>query len=70
MGTALRELSKFSQSLECYKKATEIDPGQIYAWQGIILVHEKQGNKTHPDLLDAYKQIANFYEQYDRPSPT
>jgi len=62
LGTAFKETSKYQQSLEFYKKATEIDPSQIYAWQGIILVYEKQNIKNHPDLLDAYKRIATFYE--------
>lgn len=63
LGTALKEQGKWGQAIESYKKATEIDPGQAYAWQGIILTYEKQGDKTHSDLLDAYKKVASFYEK-------
>jgi tetratricopeptide (TPR) repeat protein len=57
------EQGKWAQSIESYKKAAEIDPKQIYAWQGIILNYERQNIKQHKDLLDAYKRVATFYEK-------
>lgn len=63
LGTAMREQGKSQQALEAYKKATTIEPETVYAWQGIISVHDKQGNKNHPDLLDAYKRVATFFEK-------
>jgi len=64
LGAALLELGKTQQSLENYKKATQVDPKNILAWQGIIKFYEKQGIKCHSDLLDAYKVVATHYEKY------
>lgn len=44
----------------------QIDGNQVYAWQGIISVYEKQNIKYHVDLLDAYKRVATHFEKDDK----
>lgn len=52
--------------MEAYKKAVQVDGAQVYAWQGVISVYEKQNVKSHPDLLDAYKRVATHFEKDDK----
>ena len=61
-GAALQHLDKWSQSLEAFKKAVSISPNSLVAHQGIVSHYEKRGITQHEDLLNAYKQIANYYE--------
>ncbi|ODM98483.1 Tetratricopeptide repeat protein 37 [Orchesella cincta] len=66
LGTSFREQGKYQQALEAYKKAIQSDQTQVYGWQGVISVYEKQNIKSHPDLLDAYKRVATFFEKDDK----
>ncbi|CAL8143002.1 unnamed protein product [Orchesella dallaii] len=66
LGTSFREQGKYQQALEAYKKSIQADGSQVYGWQGVISVYEKQNIKSHPDLMDAYKRVATFFEKDDK----
>lgn len=59
-GVSLQESGKTAQSLESYKKATKVKPNDLLCWQGIASHYEKSGDKTNPDLLLAYDNIATI----------
>ncbi|NXL35437.1 TTC37 protein, partial [Glaucidium brasilianum] len=67
IGLSAAELGQPDQSKGAYKKAIEIEPNQLLAWQGLANLYEKS-NQTDVkgDLADVYKKLLELYESGDK----
>uniref|UniRef100_A0A493TI74 SKI3 subunit of superkiller complex n=1 Tax=Anas platyrhynchos platyrhynchos TaxID=8840 RepID=A0A493TI74_ANAPP len=67
IGLAAAELEQPDQAKGAYKKAIEIEPNQLLAWQGLANLYEKS-NQTDVkgDLADVYKKLLELYESGDK----
>nr|XP_041567199.1 tetratricopeptide repeat protein 37 isoform X2 [Taeniopygia guttata] len=67
IGLAAAELEQPDQAKGAYKKAIELDPNQLLAWQGLANLYEKS-NQTDVkgDLADVYQKLLELYESGDK----
>ncbi|XP_053858484.1 SKI3 subunit of superkiller complex protein isoform X3 [Vidua macroura] len=67
IGLAAAELEQPDQAKGAYKKAIELEPNQLLAWQGLANLYEKP-NQTDvkEDLADVYQKLLELYESGDR----
>ncbi|NWI14464.1 TTC37 protein, partial [Crypturellus soui] len=67
IGLAAAELEQPDQAKGAYKKATELEPNQLLAWQGLANLYEKS-NQTDVkgDLADVYQKLLDLYESGDK----
>ncbi|CAB3986085.1 tetratricopeptide repeat 37, partial [Paramuricea clavata] len=66
VGVASIELGKPEQAQAAYKKAIDINPENILAWQGLASLHEKEpefGKKE--DVIEVYGRLMKHYESSD-----
>ncbi|XP_065220863.1 tetratricopeptide repeat protein 37 [Planococcus citri] len=57
-GAALQESENKNDAVNAFKKAIEISPQQILAWQGLASYYEKEGvEKYHQELIPVYKEL-------------
>ncbi|NXK98466.1 TTC37 protein, partial [Formicarius rufipectus] len=67
IGLAAAELQQPDQARGAYKKAIELEPKQLLAWQGLANLYEKP-NQTDVkgDLADVYQKLLEFYKSSDK----
>ncbi|XP_065512362.1 superkiller complex protein 3 isoform X2 [Caloenas nicobarica] len=67
IGLAAAELDQPDQAKGAYKKAIELEPNQLLAWQGLANLYEKP-NQTDVkgDLADVYRKLLELYESGDK----
>uniref|UniRef100_A0A670Y4Y7 SKI3 subunit of superkiller complex n=1 Tax=Pseudonaja textilis TaxID=8673 RepID=A0A670Y4Y7_PSETE len=67
IGLAAAELEQPEQAQGAYKKAAELDPGQLLAWQGLANLYEKR-NQTDvkEDWIKVYEKLLELYENTDQ----
>ncbi|NWX70431.1 TTC37 protein, partial [Alca torda] len=67
IGLAAAELEQPDQAKGAYKKAIELEPNQLLAWQGLANLYEKP-NQTdvRGDLADVYQKLLQLYESGDK----
>ncbi|XP_021235950.1 tetratricopeptide repeat protein 37 [Numida meleagris] len=67
IGLAAAELEQPDQAKGAYKKAIELEPNQLLAWQGLANLYEKS-NQTdvQGDLGDVYQKLLELYESGDK----
>ncbi|NWR58481.1 TTC37 protein, partial [Bucorvus abyssinicus] len=67
IGLSAAELEQPDQAKGAYKKAIELEPNQLLAWQGLANLYEKS-NQTDVkgDLADVYQKLLEFYESGDK----
>ncbi|KFP86291.1 Tetratricopeptide repeat protein 37, partial [Acanthisitta chloris] len=67
IGLAAAELEQPDQAKGAYKKAIELEPNQLLAWQGLANLYEKP-NQTDVkrDLADVYQKLLELYESSDK----
>ncbi|XP_062455877.1 superkiller complex protein 3 [Rhea pennata] len=67
IGLAAAELEQPDQAKGAYKKAAELEPNQLLAWQGLANLYEKS-NQTDVkgDLADVYQKLLELYESGDK----
>ncbi|XP_030323083.1 tetratricopeptide repeat protein 37 [Calypte anna] len=67
IGLAAAELEQPDQAKAAYKKATELDPNQLLAWQGLANMYEKsKQTDIKGDLADVYQKLLELYESGDK----
>ncbi|KAI6058512.1 Tetratricopeptide repeat protein 37 [Aix galericulata] len=67
IGLAAAELEQPDQAKGAYKKAIEIEPNQLLAWQGLANLYEKSSQTDDKgDLADVYKKLLELYESGDK----
>ena len=49
-GLCSTEVEQYDQALQAYKKATEVMPDQLTAWQGISSFYEKKKDPSKEEL--------------------
>ncbi|XP_027564577.1 tetratricopeptide repeat protein 37 isoform X2 [Neopelma chrysocephalum] len=67
IGLAAAELEQPDQAKGAYKKAIELEPNQLLAWQGLANLYEKP-NQTDVkgDLADVYQKLLELYKSADK----
>ncbi|KAG2466535.1 TTC37 protein, partial [Polypterus senegalus] len=67
IGLAAAELEQPEQAQTAYKKATELEPNQLLAWQGLTNLYEKS-NQTDfkEELPEMYLKLMEFYESTEK----
>ncbi|OXB75710.1 UNVERIFIED_CONTAM: hypothetical protein H355_016227 [Colinus virginianus] len=67
IGLAAAELEQPDQAKGAYKKAIELEPNQLLAWQGLANLYEKS-NQTdvQGDLGEVYRKLLELYESGDK----
>ncbi|XP_037228601.1 SKI3 subunit of superkiller complex protein isoform X1 [Falco biarmicus] len=67
IGVAAAELEQPDQAKGAYKKAIELEPNQLLAWQGLANFYEKS-NQTDVkgDLANVYHKLLELYESGDK----
>ncbi|OXB66908.1 hypothetical protein ASZ78_013569 [Callipepla squamata] len=67
IGLAAAELEQPDQAKGAYKKAIELEPNQLLAWQGLANLYEKS-NQTdvQGDLGEVYQKLLELYESGDK----
>ncbi|XP_055459975.1 SKI3 subunit of superkiller complex protein [Psammomys obesus] len=67
IGVAAAELEQPEQAQGAYKKAAELEPEQLLAWQGLASLYEKCNHVNAKDDLPAvYQKLLDLYESVDR----
>ncbi|NXU78745.1 TTC37 protein, partial [Oreotrochilus melanogaster] len=67
IGLAAAELEQPDQAKAAYKKATELEPNQLLAWQGLANMYEKsKQTDIKGDLADVYQKLLELYESGDK----
>ncbi|XP_028615919.1 tetratricopeptide repeat protein 37 [Grammomys surdaster] len=67
IGVAAAELEQPDQAQGAYKKAAELEPEQILAWQGLASLYEKCNHiNAKDDLPGVYQKLLDLYESVDR----
>ncbi|KFM77324.1 Tetratricopeptide repeat protein 37, partial [Stegodyphus mimosarum] len=63
VGAAAQEIDQPDQSEAAFKRAIEIAPDQILAWQGLCSFYEKHESQEYmQELLSAYKKLIDLYD--------
>ncbi|XP_035745210.1 tetratricopeptide repeat protein 37 [Egretta garzetta] len=67
IGLSAAELEQPDQAKGAYRKAIELEPNQLLAWQGLANLYEKS-NQTDVkgDLADVYQKLLELYESGDK----
>lgn len=67
IGVAATELDQPDQAKTAYKKATELDPDQLLAWQGLQNLAEKNNTSDNRhELLGVYQKLMELHESSDK----
>ncbi|XP_041519322.1 tetratricopeptide repeat protein 37 [Microtus oregoni] len=67
IGVAAAELEQPDQAQGAYKKATELEPEQLLAWQGLASLYEKCDHENAKgDLPGVYQKLLDLYESVDK----
>ncbi|XP_068103803.1 superkiller complex protein 3 [Hyperolius riggenbachi] len=67
IGVAAAELEQPDQAQAAYRKATELEPEQLLAWQGLGNLYEKINQKDFKDdLPNVYQKLLELYESSDK----
>ncbi|XP_048838840.1 tetratricopeptide repeat protein 37 [Brienomyrus brachyistius] len=67
IGVAACELEQPDQAQTAYKKAMELEPGQLLAWQGLASLYEKSDQADFKtELPKVYEKLATLYESSDK----
>ncbi|CAO2593153.1 Tetratricopeptide repeat protein 37 [Lemmus lemmus] len=67
IGVAAAELEQPDQAQGAYKKATELEPEQLLAWQGLASLYEKCNHENAKgDLPGVYQKLLDLYESVDK----
>ncbi|KAM3940662.1 superkiller complex protein 3 isoform 1-T2 [Leptodactylus fuscus] len=67
IGLAASELEQPDQAQAAYKKAAEIEPEQLLAWQGLVNLYEKINQKDFKeDLPNIYEKLLELYKSSDK----
>ncbi|NXD10853.1 TTC37 protein, partial [Nothocercus nigrocapillus] len=67
IGLAAAELEQPDQAKGAYKKAAELEPNQLLAWQGLANLYEKsKQTDVKGDLADVYQKLLELYESCDK----
>ncbi|XP_045141130.1 tetratricopeptide repeat protein 37 [Echinops telfairi] len=67
IGVAASELDQPDQAQGAYKKAAELEPDQLLAWQGLASLYEKCNHINAKDDLPAvYQKLLDLYESVDK----
>uniref|UniRef100_A0A2K6TR00 SKI3 subunit of superkiller complex n=1 Tax=Saimiri boliviensis boliviensis TaxID=39432 RepID=A0A2K6TR00_SAIBB len=67
IGVAAAELEQPDQAQGAYKKAAELEPDQLLAWQGLANLYEKCNHiNAKDDLLGVYQKLLDLYESVDK----
>lgn len=67
IGLAASELEQPDQSQSAYKKATELEPDQLLAWQGLANLYEKTDQwDFKAELPNIYQKLVNLYASSDK----
>uniref|UniRef100_A0A669QMT7 Tetratricopeptide repeat domain 37 n=1 Tax=Phasianus colchicus TaxID=9054 RepID=A0A669QMT7_PHACC len=67
IGLAAAELEQPDQAKGAYKKAIELEPNQLLAWQGLANLYEKSSQTdVQGDLQDVYQKLLELYESGDK----
>ncbi|XP_053519523.1 SKI3 subunit of superkiller complex protein [Artibeus jamaicensis] len=67
IGVAAAELEQPDQAQGAYKKAAELEPDQLLAWQGLASLYEKCSQiNAKDDLPRVYKKLLDLYESVDK----
>ncbi|XP_048583868.1 tetratricopeptide repeat protein 37 [Nematostella vectensis] len=65
VGVCATELGQLEQAQAAYKKASDEDPSQVLAWQGLASLYEKN-QEFRQDLAGVYVQLLQLYERGDK----
>ncbi|KAG8504314.1 Tetratricopeptide repeat protein 37 [Galemys pyrenaicus] len=67
IGVAAAELEQPDQAQGAYKKAVELEPDQLLAWQGLASLYEKCNHiNAKDDLPGVYQKLLDLYENADK----
>ncbi|XP_073933157.1 superkiller complex protein 3 [Castor canadensis] len=67
IGVAAAELEQPDQAQGAYKKAVELEPDQLLAWQGLASLYEKCNHiNAKDDLPGVYQKLLDLYESVDK----
>ncbi|XP_023563439.1 tetratricopeptide repeat protein 37 [Octodon degus] len=67
IGVAAAELEQPDQAQGAYKKAVELEPDQLLAWQGLASLYEKCSQmNAKDDLPGVYQKLLDLYESVDK----
>ncbi|XP_029428963.1 tetratricopeptide repeat protein 37 [Rhinatrema bivittatum] len=67
IGVAAAELEQPDQAQAAYKKATELEPEQLLAWQGLGSLYEKINQKDFKEELpNIYLKLLELYDSTDK----
>ncbi|XP_053151889.1 SKI3 subunit of superkiller complex protein [Hemicordylus capensis] len=67
IGLAAAELEQPDQAQGAYRKAAELEPGQLLAWQGLANLYEKTNHTdAREDLINVYHKLLELYESTDK----
>ncbi|XP_069737207.1 superkiller complex protein 3 [Phaenicophaeus curvirostris] len=67
IGLAAAELEQPDQAKGAYKKAVDLEPNQLLAWQGLANLYEKSDQAdVKADLADVYQKLLELYESGDK----
>ncbi|XP_054993205.1 SKI3 subunit of superkiller complex protein [Sorex araneus] len=67
IGVAAAELEQPDQAQGAYKKAAELEPDQLLAWQGLASLYEKCNHiDAKDDLPGVYQKLLDLYESVDK----
>ncbi|KAM6965620.1 superkiller complex protein 3 [Aplochiton taeniatus] len=68
IGVAATELEQPDQAQTAYRKALELEPGQLLAWQGLANLYEKTDQwDFKEELPDVYQKLVELYSSSDKP---
>ena len=64
VGVAAEGLDQEDQALMAYNKATQVDPEQQLAWQGLCSFYDKLGKEKHlSSLSEVYAKLLTFQQE-------
>ncbi|XP_018416037.1 PREDICTED: tetratricopeptide repeat protein 37 [Nanorana parkeri] len=67
IGLAAAELEQEGQAQAAYRKAAELEPEQLLAWQGLANLYEKVSQKElKEDLPNVYQKLLELYKTSDK----
>ncbi|XP_006885431.1 PREDICTED: tetratricopeptide repeat protein 37 [Elephantulus edwardii] len=67
IGVAAAELEQPDQAQGAYRKAAELEPDQLLAWQGLASLYEKSNHaNAKDDLPSVYQKLLDLYESVDK----
>ncbi|XP_004586254.2 superkiller complex protein 3 isoform X1 [Ochotona princeps] len=67
IGLAAAELEQPDQALGAYRKAAELEPDQLLAWQGLASLYEKSNHiNAKDDLPRVYQKLLDLYESANK----